>query len=74
MGYIMKALPYNFELYFQADDEPEAYAAGESYLPEGLSDPGWYRPTPRGLEGKIAEKLAYLRQLDAEARRRDSKG
>jgi len=49
MGYIMKALPYNFELYFQADDEPEAYAAGESYLPEGLSDPGWYRPTPRGL-------------------------
>jgi len=74
MGYIMKALPYNFELYFQADDEPEAYAAGESYLPEGLSDPGWYQPTSRGLEGKIAEKLAFLRQLDAEARRKDSKG
>ena len=70
MDYIMKALPYNFELYFQADDEPKAYAAGESYLPEGLGDPSWYRPTPRGLEGKIAEKLAYLRQLDAEASRK----
>jgi putative ATPase len=69
----MKALPYNFDLYFQAHDEPEAYAAGESYLPEGLSDLGWYQPTPRGLEGKIAEKLAYLRQLDAEARRKAGK-
>jgi len=70
---LMKQLGYG-KLYRYAHDEPEAYAAGESYLPEGLSDPGWYRPTPRGLEGKIAEKLAYLRQLDAEARRRDSKG
>jgi putative ATPase len=32
-----------------------------------LGEPGWYQPTPRGLEGKIAEKLAYLRGLDAEA-------
>ncbi|MFM8463993.1 MAG: recombination factor protein RarA, partial [Burkholderiaceae bacterium] len=46
---------------------------GESYLPEGLGDPVWYQPTPRGLEGKIAEKLAYLRQLDAEARRKAGK-
>ncbi len=63
---LMKQLGYG-KLYRYAHDEPEAYAAGETYLPEGLGEPGWYQPTPRGLEGKIAEKLAYLRRLDAEA-------
>ena len=66
---LMKQLGYG-KLYRYAHDEPEAYAAGEQYLPDGLSDPGWYQPTPRGLEGKIAEKLAYLRKLDAEAKRK----
>ena len=63
---LMKQLGYG-KLYRYAHDEPEAYAAGETYLPEGLGEPGWYQPTPRGLEGKIVEKLAYLRRLDAEA-------
>lgn len=63
---LMKQLGYG-KLYRYAHDEPDAYAAGETYLPEGLGEPGWYQPTPRGLEGKVAEKLAYLRQLDAEA-------
>ncbi len=63
---LMKQLGYG-KLYRYAHDEPEAYAAGETYLPDGLGEPGWYQPTPRGLEGKIAEKLAYLRGLDAEA-------
>jgi putative ATPase len=63
---LMKQLGYG-KLYRYAHNEPEAYAAGETYLPEGLGEPGWYQPTPRGLEGKIAEKLAYLRRLDAEA-------
>ncbi len=63
---LMKQLGYG-KLYCYAHDEPEAYAAGETYLPEGLGEPGWYQPTPRGLEGKIADKLAYLRRLDAEA-------
>ena len=63
---LMKQLGYG-KLYRYAHDEPEAYAAGETYLPDGLGEPGWYQPTPRGLEGKIAEKLAYLRRLDAEA-------
>ncbi|MFM8246690.1 MAG: replication-associated recombination protein A, partial [Burkholderiaceae bacterium] len=45
---LMKQLGYG-KLYRYAHDEPKAYAAGESYLPGGLSDPGWYRPTPRGL-------------------------
>ena len=63
---LMKQLGYG-KLYRYAHDEPDAYAAGETYLPEGLGEPGWYQPTPRGLEGKIAEKLAYLRRLDAEA-------
>ncbi len=67
---LMKQLGYG-KLYRYAHDEPEAYAAGETYLPEGLGDPGWYQPTPRGLEGKIADKLAYLRRLDEEARQKD---
>ncbi len=66
---LMKQLGYG-KLYRYAHDEPEAYAAGETYLPEGLGEPGWYQPTPRGLEGKIADKLAYLRRLDEEARQK----
>ncbi len=66
---LMKQLGYG-KLYRYAHDEPDAYAAGETYLPEGLGEPGWYQPTPRGLEGKIGEKLAYLRELDRVARQK----
>jgi putative ATPase len=65
---LMKDLGYG-HAYRYAHDEPDAYAAGETYLPEGMSEPGWYRPAPRGLEGKIAEKLAWLRELDRKARK-----
>lgn len=61
---LMKSLGYGRE-YRYAHDEPEAYAAGETYLPDGMREPHWYRPTPRGLEGKIGEKLARLAELDA---------
>lgn len=63
---LMKELGYGHE-YRYAHDEPGAYAAGETYLPDGIGQPGWYRPVPRGLESKIAEKLAALRQLDEDA-------
>ncbi|MDO9193465.1 MAG: recombination factor protein RarA, partial [Undibacterium sp.] len=63
---LMKELGYG-KLYRYAHDEPGAYAAGETYLPEGLEGLRWYQPTPRGLEIKIADKLAYLRQLDVDA-------
>lgn len=63
---LMKELGYGHE-YRYAHDEPNAYAAGERYLPDGVDDPGWYRPAPRGLEVKIGEKLALLRQWDEEA-------
>jgi putative ATPase len=53
--------------YRYAHDEPHAYAAGETYLPEGIDAPEWYQPVPRGLETKIADKLAFLRKLDDEA-------
>ena len=66
---LMKELGHG-HAYRYAHDEPEAYAAGESYLPEGMREPGWYAPTSRGLEGKIAEKLAHLRELDAQARKK----
>ncbi|MEO8935666.1 MAG: replication-associated recombination protein A [Burkholderiaceae bacterium] len=64
---LMKELGFGKE-YRYAHDEPDAYAAGESYLPEGMAEPGWYRPVPRGLEAKIREKLAHLRALDDAAR------
>lgn len=63
---LMKELGYG-KLYRYAHDEPNAYAAGETYMPEGLEEVSWYQPVPRGLEIKIAEKLNYLRQLDADA-------
>ncbi|MBB3211463.1 putative ATPase [Herbaspirillum sp. Sphag1AN] len=63
---LMKELGYGHE-YRYAHDEPNAYAAGETYLPEGIDEPGWYQPVPRGLEIKIGEKLAQLKQWDEEA-------
>ncbi len=51
--------------YRYAHDEDDAYAAGENYLPEAIKDKVYYQPVERGLEKKIAEKLRYLRQLDA---------
>ena len=63
---LMKQLDYG-KNYRYAHDEPGGYAAGENYLPDGMAPPGWYQPVPRGMESKIAEKLAYLRQLDQEA-------
>ena len=64
---LMKELGYGHE-YRYAHDEPNAYAAGETYLPEDMEEPGWYEPVPRGIEAKIAEKLAWLRSLDDDAR------
>ncbi len=66
---LMKALGHGHD-YRYAHDEPHAYAAGETYLPDGMGEPGWYQPVPRGMELKIAEKLAHLRQRDAEAKAR----
>lgn len=65
---LMKALDYGKE-YRYAHNEPEAYAAGEQYFPDELEQdkngpPRFYNPTPRGLEGKIGEKLKHLKELD----------
>jgi putative ATPase len=68
---LMKELGYGRE-YRYAHDEPEAYAAGETYLPEGMTEPGWYQPVPRGMEAKIAERLAWLRSLDEAVRKKKS--
>ncbi len=67
---LMKELGYGHE-YRYAHDEPNAYAAGETYLPDGMREPGWYRPVPRGLEIKIGEKLDFLADLDRKARKQE---
>ncbi|WP_256077542.1 replication-associated recombination protein A [Massilia sp. YIM B04103] len=63
---LMKELGHGHD-YRYAHDEPNAYAAGETYFPDDMREPGWYQPVPRGLESKIADKLAFLRSLDADA-------
>ncbi|MTV38649.1 replication-associated recombination protein A [Duganella radicis] len=63
---LMKELGYGHE-YRYAHDEPHAYAAGETYFPDDMREPGWYQPVPRGLETKIADKMAFLRKLDEDA-------
>jgi putative ATPase len=60
---LMKSLDYGKE-YRYAHDEPEAYAAGENYFPDGLSGRHYYQPVARGLEIKIREKLKHLQDLD----------
>ncbi len=61
---LMKQLDYG-KGYRYAHDEAEGYAAGEDYFPEGMPQVSFYQPTDRGLEAKISEKLAHLRELDA---------
>jgi len=68
---LMKQLDYGKD-YRYAHDESGGYAAGENYFPDGMPQVSFYEPTERGLEAKIAEKLAYLRQLDEAAK--DKKG
>jgi len=72
---LMKELGYG-KRYRYAHDEPEAYAAGEQYLPDELTGRRYYRPTNRGLESKIGEKLEHLRELDrqVDAQNRDKEG
>ena len=66
---LMKELGYG-HAYRYAHDEPEAYAAGEDYFPEGMPSVSFYQPTPRGLEAKISERLAQLRELDRKAKKK----
>ena len=63
---LMKDLGYG-EAYRYAHDEAGAYAAGETYLPDGMQASEWYRPSERGLEAKIKDKLEELRALDKAA-------
>ncbi|MCP4043162.1 MAG: recombination factor protein RarA, partial [Gammaproteobacteria bacterium] len=64
---LMKQLGYG-KRYRYAHDEPEAYAAGECYFPDGMENRRYYHPVERGLEIKIREKLQYLRTLDTRSR------
>jgi putative ATPase len=60
---LMNELGYG-RAYRYAHDEPEGYAAGERYFPDEMGERRYYRPVDRGLEIRIAERLAYLRELD----------
>ncbi len=66
---LLKELGHGKE-YRYAHDEPNAYAAGETYLPEGMKEPNWYEPVDRGLESQISEKMAFLRKLDKESKKK----
>ncbi len=64
---LMKSLDYGKD-YRYAHDEVGGYAAGENYFPDGMPRVDWYQPVQRGLEIKIGEKLAQLRELDRQAK------
>lgn len=65
---LMKELGYG-RAYRYAHDEPEAYAAGEQYLPDALAGKRYYEPTDRGLEQRIRQRFARLRERDEETGR-----
>src|SRR5438270_114242 len=67
---LMKQLGYGKD-YRYAHEEEGAYAAGENYFPEGMPAVEWYKPTERGREARIRERLAELRRLDAEAGKKE---
>tara|TARA_B100001250_G_scaffold379320_1_gene369903 strand:- start:416 stop:1720 length:1305 start_codon:yes stop_codon:yes gene_type:complete len=62
---LMEKLDYGKD-YQYAHNEPDAYVAGEHYFPDGMEAKKYYHPVDRGLEIKIAEKLATLRERDKE--------
>jgi putative ATPase len=64
---LMKQLDYG-KGYRYAHDEAGGYAAGENYFPDGMPPVSFYQPTERGLEAKISEKMAQLRELDKSAK------
>ena len=57
---LMKNLGYG-KGYRYAHDEPDAYSAGQAYFPDGMPAVEWYKPTERGLEAQIRQKIAELR-------------
>ncbi len=64
---LMKDMDYG-KGYRYAHDEADGFAAGERYFPDGMPNPGFYRPVERGLEIKIAEKLRVLRACNDQTR------
>ena len=66
---LMKQLDYG-KGYRYAHNEEEGYAAGETYFPDDMPEVSFYQPTDHGLEAKIAEKLAHLRELDEAAKKK----
>ena len=65
---LMKQLDYGKD-YRYAHNEEDGYAAGENYFPDGMPEVSFYQPTERGLEAKIAEKMAHLRELDEKTKK-----
>jgi putative ATPase len=70
---LMKQLDYGRD-YRYAHNEEDGFAAGERYFPEGMDEPGWYQPVPRGLEIKIGDKLQTLRARNDAARLAQAQG
>jgi putative ATPase len=68
---LMKDIGYG-KAYRYAHNEEDAFAAGETYLPEGMPEPNFYRPVSRGLEIKIAEKLRELKSRNASEKQQNS--
>ncbi len=64
---LMKDLDYG-KGYRYAHDDPEGYLA-QNYLPETLRGQTYYRPTERGYEKNIAERMAWWQERKRQERR-----
>ncbi len=59
---LMRSMGYG-KMYRYDHDEPDAFSVGQTYFPEKMGEKTYYKPTPRGLEGRILEKLNQLKAL-----------
>ncbi|HMC92289.1 MAG TPA: replication-associated recombination protein A [Allosphingosinicella sp.] len=63
---LMKTIGYG-KGYSYDHDAPEGFS-GDDYWPEEMSPQTFYQPTDRGLEKRIAERMAYWESLRKEPR------
>lgn len=64
---LMNDLGYGND-YRYAHDETDAFAAAESYFPDGMAPVSYYQPVARGLEARIAEYLKTLAERSNDAK------
>ncbi|WP_420932878.1 replication-associated recombination protein A [Alteromonas sp. A081] len=66
---LMKELGHG-DGYRYAHNEPNAFAAGETYLPDSIAGTRFYEPSERGLEKALKAKRDFLDSLNSQSKNR----